>query len=568
MIAASVDLKVMSQSKRLNKTSVILVVGISFLIGFAICAAQAYDNFLSLGYLQAAFHQNAEIEVDKVPESKRALVSAVFLASNEPKRSIDLLSIDTKQSASSSGYRQPVLKAMAFLRLGKLGMAGESFQKAGFTNYLDTLISKGENYPDVPQIISVTLAVAQSSAAQGDIAQAKRYVEYVLKASKANSIKAHALHVQSIALAYENSYIEAYKALRYSMDIEPPTEIDDERFETLYGISKSLVKENGCQVNQWRGIERIGALTYIYLSNESNSTDICRQKLIRFIDRWTNASERGYIRLQLAKSALDLGELQSADALLSLAESDGVPRIWRRALKFDYSSKSSTSVTEVPTYPLPGSLEWEGYELDPLQLELGLPIDLVLLPSRSETDNRIVEIRQVFNLAPNPGFEFEYTCPETACILKGYEKDIYHQELPKQGYVVQQLIRPFSPIRPVERFESSVLTLNNREVAVGPTLKPSLGLESFTRYIKPNSECLQGGWIASQGGNGFLGRLWRSGNNSHEYSFVVGQYNKMHWEYLSEWIKTPLAMNLSSVWILNFDTYGDVSFDQMLFACI
>jgi hypothetical protein len=200
-----------------------------------------------------------------------------------------------------------------------------------------------------------------------------------------------------------------------------------------------------------------------------------------------------------------------------------------------------------------------GYDLDEKSLERWSEITIWLywLPSKPveikkpgwyRAGERWVEVREVRNLVPNGGFEWD---PKVgAAYPYGWPSGIYGAPLEFHELVIDE--------RNGEKTKSA--RLSNSET------HNRTSFASVKIPVNPNAIYLQAGWIKSEGGNGFLGRRWIGKIKEEQpYNFVVGGVNAESWTHYAGIAKPLEGASSCRLWLLNFESTGKVYFDDILF---
>ena len=110
---------------------------------------------------------------------------------------------------------------------------------------------------------------------------------------------------------------------------------------------------------------------------------------------------------------------------------------------------------------------------------------------------------------------------------------------------------------------TTVVVLNNSRVYT------RTGLASmFAVSVESSALYLQSGWIKSLGGNGFLGRVWTPGIKEHSYDYVVTRVTASDWRHYSRLARPLQGSKLMRLWLINFDSVGQVYFDNVFLVKI
>jgi len=171
-----------------------------------------------------------------------------------------------------------------------------------------------------------------------------------------------------------------------------------------------------------------------------------------------------------------------------------------------------------------------------------------------ETAAYCVQVTDVINLVPNPGFEWVAIGQPP---LLGFAQDMYQPSLSGEQN---------NDFRRVEQLTATPLGLSRVGV-----LQNGLGISrsSFvTRLLRVDrgQRYILAGWIDSeQGGNAALGCWWRKGETVP--SIAQSVFNLPWQEYAG--VLVPLkGSGECKLWLLNYDSLGRVLFDNILFAVL
>jgi hypothetical protein len=200
-----------------------------------------------------------------------------------------------------------------------------------------------------------------------------------------------------------------------------------------------------------------------------------------------------------------------------------------------------------------------GYDLDEESLERWseTTIWLYWLPSKPvemkkpgwyQAGKRWVEVREVRNLVPNGGFEWD---PKVGAIYPyGWPLGIYKAPLECHQLVIDE--------RDGEKNKCAKLS-NSEDYTC-------TSLASIEIPIDPNAIYLQAGWIKSEGGNGYLGRRWMGKiEEKPPYNYVVGGVRAESWTHYAGIAKPLEGASSCRLWLLNYKSSGKVYFDDILF---
>jgi hypothetical protein len=81
--------------------------------------------------------------------------------------------------------------------------------------------------------------------------------------------------------------------------------------------------------------------------------------------------------------------------------------------------------------------------------------------------------------------------------------------------------------------------------------------------VRPDCLYLQTGWLRSEAGRGYLGREWLPGK---QYDYVVGGVTSNVWTHHAQVVQPPTGTTEARIWLLNFDSEGQVYFDDVVFV--
>jgi hypothetical protein len=210
-----------------------------------------------------------------------------------------------------------------------------------------------------------------------------------------------------------------------------------------------------------------------------------------------------------------------------------------------------------PTVPINQTIgEWEllGYEVDESRLARDEPVDLRLywwVPSNVEpisTDdfyrdagNRWVQvIYRVPNLIPDGGFE------------GGAASSFFPYDIYEAAPEIRQVVLDTRDGQP-----TIVATLNNSQDATQSSFA------SVPVGVRPDRLYLQAGWLRSEAGRGYLGREWLPGG---QYDYAVCEANPTTWTHYAQVVQPPAGATQAQIWLLNYESEGQVYFDDMVFV--
>ncbi len=149
-------------------------------------------------------------------------------------------------------------------------------------------------------------------------------------------------------------------------------------------------------------------------------------------------------------------------------------------------------------------------------------------------------IEEARNLVPNGGFEL-------GRVPFGFPEDIYS---------ISAQTRTFAADRRYEQ-DTRVALLNNID---------ELNHTSFVTDYFPVDQTkfyLQASWLRGEAGNGYFGRQWLPSRN---YDFATMEANPSGWTHYAQVIKPPDGTTTTQVWLLNYESVGQVYFDNVLFV--
>lgn len=160
-------------------------------------------------------------------------------------------------------------------------------------------------------------------------------------------------------------------------------------------------------------------------------------------------------------------------------------------------------------------------------------------------DNRLYEIKEMNNLAPNFGFENDSIY---SGFPDGWDTDCYGAYSAAHELVMDSL--------PSGR--SKCLLLNNAR---------ALNTNCQTDYISVTDDFyLQAGWVRSAGGSAYLGRVWFDKQKKLiHYNYVIGQLKTAGWKYYSEVLRILPNSAYCRLWAINFGNNGKAYFDDVIF---
>ena len=162
---------------------------------------------------------------------------------------------------------------------------------------------------------------------------------------------------------------------------------------------------------------------------------------------------------------------------------------------------------------------------------------------------RWVEVREVRNLVPNGGFEWDLKVGPA--YPYGWPSGIYKAPLECHELVVDE--------RNGEKTKCA--RLSNSQTY------QSTSFASIEIPIKPGAIYLQAGWIKSEGGKGYLGRRWMGKiEEKPPYNYVVRGVKAESWTHYAGIARPPEGATSCHLWLLNYKSTGKVYFDDILFV--
>ncbi len=373
---------------------------------------------------------------------------------------------------------------------------------------------------------------------------------------------ANAYAIERAAALGLGNYEYAVAAIRQSIDISPPATVKDSRFSTLFDSALNIVRDDNCKATPSNMF--FDMLTF-YLASQLEKNLVCILSFQENLFLESSSTETSaYILLRQAFSDAKQGNLDRAAHWLDEATTFGLSPIWQEVLFSRSAGMELTETAVVPTYQLFDETV-AGYEIDPLQVELGLPLDLVVFYNGATANEYTATLLQLINLAPNPGFEYpqEQLCPLADCMPLGFETDLYNGNTAPSVYEFPTVNRPWTTAKGAGFIHTKSLMLNNRNLSTKQESQ-STSLISFVRNLDPNRRYLYGGWIKAADGNGYIGYCWRCEEEYISYRYIVEQYQIDQWFYANQIIIVPVDPGQSRIWLLNFNSPGDVLFDNLL----
>lgn len=499
------------------------------------------------------------------PQQKH-IVGALLLQQNQPAEALKMLRDDGNLRYTS------FLAGKAYQELGDPLEAGLAYERAGL---FEELIATGnvrqlralDNQPKVVGFVIAALALAREAERRADYPRAMKFIDFVQTLSTDPENIAETYRIAAVSALASGDEQRATTLVRQSLDVWPPGDGLDPRYAFLQHVAAQRVEENNCQYVER---DRLFSLLLIYSSPNDSGLTTCIERLTDSALSRLPVELHPFLLLRKAMAALGRENVPQATSLLDLAEAAGLPVAWSRVLRVANDDVAEKPVG-TPTFPVSHD-QIIGYEVDPIQVELGLPLDLILFyrkgtlaatGSASAQDADLL-LYQAINLAPNPGFEYEALepCPQLDCVPPGFERHVYSGPVASKLSQIVRIERPFLPNNPDMLYTSNALQLINTE-APDNVLQHG-GFNSFLRPVLPKASYLQAGWIKSGGGNGFYGRLWELSGQRTSYNYVVAGYTSDEWMYASQVVIPPPDAEAMKAWTLNFDSAGDVYFDGLL----
>jgi len=527
-------------------------------------------NLASLAIVRELAHPAAStgIAPPPVPDQQRRLLGALWLARGDHTQGKQLLQ-EYLNNASPDDTLAWLLLARAYSSAGDFLQAGHAYDRAG----LFRTVREQKNLESLKATVAITqvvalgraaLALAREAEDGGDFATALLYVQLAFRLSGDDVARAEMHRMESAAALEAGNYRTAILAARRSLDILSPADASDSRFGLLFESVAQLVQGSRCRVEQNDGLF---ALLAIYSPDPALLPNECLEHLIESVLVYLPEEQHSFILLRKAMIELKLGHIVDAQALLRRAESQGLPPAWSYVLlPQDFVADVQTPFE--PTYPVADD-RLLGYEVDPVQVELGLSLDMILIYRDRQAPilDEVVSVGGVdllfyeaVNLAPNPGFEYPASeeCQSEGCLPFGYETDIY--DAPPEVHRIVPVNRPLSPGQPESGFTSLALQLDN-----GRNRLRKSGASSFSRPLSPDATYLHAAWVRSTGGHGYVGRVWEGTQQTPPYDYVVAGYAQDNWTHVRQIVRPPMDAHTLRLWLLNYDSIGAVLFDGVVF---
>jgi tetratricopeptide (TPR) repeat protein len=453
----------------------------------------------------------------------------------------------------------------AYYRSGEHAKAGQAFLRAGLFQRISVLDRQGDLHSvyrpsQLYAFAESALAAAERAVDLNDYTTASDLMDHVYIGDFGDQeLLAANYKVRSSLMLNLSRPHDAIAFARQSLDINPPQSAGDSRLQTIFQASAAIIQLHNCQTTL---DNRIYALIVFYGFdlNNHNVSDRCLSRITQSLKQILSPLEWAYLLREEASRAINSGDSSSAESLLSEAQTFGLPSAWTHVYSFGASSAVSNTLLQ-PTFPVSDVL-LAGYEIDPIQVELGIPLDVILF-YREEADSVKLELLEAINLAPNPGFEFTAMadpCEFSGCQPLGFATDIYNGKDAPEIRSFVTVTRPVIARAGAPNVETQALLLRNTNAPLGKPASPSSSLTSFLRPVTP-SRYLHAGWVRSRGGNGFFGRYWHGTTRAEPYDYILGAYATDEWIHVSQVVQPPRDAKQMSQWLLNFRSLGDVFFD-------
>jgi len=468
--------------------------------------------------------------------------------------------------------------AKAYYGMGNLVEAGNAYEKAGIlkaleqpTSPLSIYVRTAQSSIEAKEVEVIALAMARESERLQKSSEAARYARLARMWSNDSGVIAETLHVESAAELLAGNYKPSIVAARRSMDISCPHGRADERFRLLCQAATNLAQENACQGPQES--ESLLFLLPLYCTDYVALPSTCAESI--FESALTNlpSAIHPYLMLRRAMLAIRDGHCEQAGAWLETAMKHGLPPAWSVVLL----SGGATLIQDnhlQPTYPLDDE-ELLGYEIDPVQVELGLPLDMVLFYRKGfapasgtvPVPGADLYFYQAVNMAPDPGSEYFALdgCNPLECQPLAYsdtysDSYVYLYNWQPDVYQVVRRARPLRPEQPESESTSTVLLLTNRH------FMPYSTLWALNRPVTPETGALQAGWVRSDQGSGYILTRWTADPNGDEHT--VSAYADNRWAYVSRVVQAPPDAEGVALAVSNYNAPGDVWFDGLLFVVL
>lgn len=494
-------------------------------------------------------------------DSQQKLVGALLTQHGAVEAGARLLGRYTQQN-ERPGASTRYLLGQALYANGQLAEAGLAFQAAGLYDRLAFLKqSRALNavYTDaqLAAFTSSAVAAANRALAEGD---ARITFELAMHARSIGgddpTFISESYFLQARASQELGELGGAISYARQSLDIVPPEDVEDKRYRLIFDAAAHLTVQEGCQVN---AENRLRALLLIYVVDRlPKSFDTCVTSLAAQMLSDASSLENAFVLRRQAAIQLEQGKLAQAEQLLDQAIARGLPPVWKAAMLVQ------TPGMMQPTY-LVSDERLAGYEIDPFEVELGLPLDLILF-YRANGEGLDIKRVTAINLAPNAGFEYQAPerCDLTDCQPLGFETDIYNNMTRADRRVFTDVVRPLMPNATTSMIVSQALTLNSRTGSDVLQSEASASMSSFRRSVKVGARYLQACWFKSNGGNGFVGRHWWGSNRTPPYDYLASEFKNPAWVYKSQVVQPPPDATGLQLWLIDFKSRGTSWFDGSL----
>ena len=526
------------------------------------------SNLYALDVLQAATKSPEPRFFFDAPSGLRRLVGALLLSKGAVAESRRILE-DYTNTVALEDKLAWFLLAKARSQLGDPIQAGYAYEKSGVLLEVEqhkAVVKTIVGAAEVAQLESAILALANEAALHGDLIRASKYTQLVRGLSGDNFVGAESYRIEATMALSVGEFYAAALAARQSLDILPPADNFDPRLKLLLEAADKIIQADQCQVTQ---DNLVFSLLVVYSPIFLPSISQCADQFIESILDYLPAEEHPFLLIRKAAALFNQGQPERSFEFLQQAQSLDLPLAWSIDM-FPQRSSTGQPIVLHPTYPV-NQEGLIGYEVDPLQVELGLPLDMILFYQKGKAPlKKILAIQnadllfyQTVNLSPDPGFEYAMLQRKTQAheVLPAYARDIYGASSNAQQIVWAD--RPAVPGRDSKTVRSSVLTLTNQH---NPFYKS--GVASFDRLILPNQMYLQGGWIKSENGSGYIGRYWYGTARVPPYDYAIDNYRSANWLYVSQVVQSPADAYALDLWLLNFETPGDASFDNLVFIAL
>lgn len=461
--------------------------------------------------------------------------------------------------------------AQANYKLGNLVEAGKAYEASGAFGIVDRF----KTFPEltsrlggdqVDELSDVALAMAHEADRTHRIEDALRYAHLATRLTRTPDELAEALYVSGKAELARGNYLAALTTFRQSLDIAPSDAGRGLSCAALCEAAAQLVEANDCLPSASLGPTL--SLLPLYSDRARDISETCAAKLTEAAYTRLPFAFHPYIALRHARRANERALPDQAREWLQRAETQGLSRVWQMILMPD-TATTTTTASIVPRYTVEDA-RLLGFELDPIEVELGLPLDIILfyrkgvLPKdevQLSTETADLVLYRAVNLASDPGFEYAAIrdCAASLCLDDAYEVDPYGAPVDARRIVVRD--RPLEA--QAENVATAVLALDNRN---NPLKKA--GWTSSSREVTPGARYLQAGWIQSSQGNGYLGRAWEGTDRSQPFDYAVAELRDSEWKYVWQVVEPPRDATSFKLAALNFESNGEAAFDSMLFIAL